>query len=86
MPAIADDYILLFLHACYYNHEKTKRAIEQYFTIRTNTPALFAERDPQLPNMSIVFDYGYVKCVYCNITVAHSSRHILWTGDNALCA
>ncbi|KAK5638468.1 hypothetical protein RI129_012763 [Pyrocoelia pectoralis] len=45
LPYISDDYIYLFLHACYYQHEKTKNAIETYFTIRANTPSIFGDRN-----------------------------------------
>ncbi|GJQ85957.1 hypothetical protein Trydic_g21804 [Trypoxylus dichotomus] len=45
LPTISDEYIYLFLHACYYAHDKTKHAIETYFSIRSSTPALFSNRD-----------------------------------------
>ncbi|XP_017777268.1 PREDICTED: alpha-tocopherol transfer protein-like [Nicrophorus vespilloides] len=45
LPTISDEYIYLFLHACYYNQDRTKQAIETYFTLRTNTASIFGNRD-----------------------------------------
>ncbi|CAH1953524.1 unnamed protein product [Acanthoscelides obtectus] len=45
LPEISDEYIILFLHACYYSQDKTKSAIENYFSIRSSNPAIFSDRD-----------------------------------------
>ncbi|KAK4878820.1 hypothetical protein RN001_011326 [Aquatica leii] len=51
LPYISDEYIHLFLHACFYNQDKTKHAIETYFTIRGSTPSLFADRNAYTESM-----------------------------------
>ncbi|GLV36850.1 uncharacterized protein CBL_02315 [Carabus blaptoides fortunei] len=45
LPQISDEFIHLFLHACFYSVDKTKHCIESYFTIRTNNPFIFGNRD-----------------------------------------
>ncbi|CAH0548875.1 unnamed protein product [Brassicogethes aeneus] len=60
LPTISDEYIYLFLHACYYQHEKTKSAIEQYFTIRANNPMIFADRDPESERMKVIMDLAHL--------------------------
>ncbi|VEN62115.1 unnamed protein product [Callosobruchus maculatus] len=45
LPEISDEYIILFLHACYYSQDKTKSAIESYFSIRSSNPTIFSDRD-----------------------------------------
>ncbi|KAG5877020.1 hypothetical protein JTB14_011939 [Gonioctena quinquepunctata] len=56
LPEISDQYLYLFLHACYWVHDKTKSAIENYFSVRSNYPAIFGDRDHQSPRMSLIFD------------------------------
>lgn len=51
LPELNDEYIYLFLHGCYYSVEKAKTCIENYFTIRSNTPMLFAGRDVYNPKL-----------------------------------
>ncbi|KAF5285072.1 hypothetical protein FQA39_LY16761 [Lamprigera yunnana] len=58
LPHISDEYIYLFLHACYYDHEKTKHTIETYFTIRGNSPAIFSNRDPFSESMEYISSLG----------------------------
>ncbi|XP_031329977.1 uncharacterized protein LOC116160963 isoform X2 [Photinus pyralis] len=54
LPHISDEYIYLFLHSCFYDQEKTRQTIENYFTIRANTPSLFADRNVYSDSMEFV--------------------------------
>ncbi|KAF2881466.1 hypothetical protein ILUMI_24702 [Ignelater luminosus] len=59
LPYISDEYIYLFLHACFYHYDKTKHAIETYFTVRANSPAIFSNKDvynEKLQNMLQMID------------------------------
>ncbi|KAL1501765.1 hypothetical protein ABEB36_007032 [Hypothenemus hampei] len=60
LPEVSDEFIYLFLHACYYSHERTKNAIEAWFTIRANHPIIFSNRDPMEPKMKNLMDMGYL--------------------------
>lgn len=46
LPEICDEQVVMMLHSCYYRLEPTKTTIENYFTIRTHAPEIFAKRDP----------------------------------------
>lgn len=60
LPEVSEEFIVLFLHACYYSIEKTKNCIESWFTIRANHPTVFSNRDPSEPKMKTLFDLGYL--------------------------
>ncbi|KAI5725888.1 hypothetical protein M8J77_021311 [Diaphorina citri] len=44
IPALSDEFILLFLHSCYYSIERTKDTIDNYFTVRAQCSDLFKGR------------------------------------------
>lgn len=46
LPKIPDKDLALFLHSNYYCVEKTVLTIEIYFTIRSQAPEFFSNRDP----------------------------------------
>ncbi|KAK9875984.1 hypothetical protein WA026_011084 [Henosepilachna vigintioctopunctata] len=51
LPEISDEFIFLFLHACFWSVDRTKVCMENYFTIRSSSPLLFSGRnvyDPKL--------------------------------------
>ncbi|XP_076254710.1 alpha-tocopherol transfer protein-like isoform X3 [Rhynchophorus ferrugineus] len=60
LPEVSDEFIYLFLHACYYSHEKVKSTIEVWFTIRALHPTIFSNRDPAEPKMKNLIDMGYL--------------------------
>lgn len=60
LPEVGDEFLHLFLHACYYSHEKTKNAIEAWFTIKASNPTIFGNRDPLEPKMKALLDMGYL--------------------------
>lgn len=46
---IEDRLLKRFLHSCYYNLEKAKKAAELFFTLRASAPELLNDRDPLSP-------------------------------------
>lgn len=47
LPPDMDDQLLRrFLYSCNYSLERTKKTIDSFYTIRSTTPELFANRDP----------------------------------------
>ncbi|KAI5632353.1 CRAL/TRIO domain-containing protein [Phthorimaea operculella] len=60
LPYISDEYIILFLHSNYYKVKETKDTIESYFTLRGNTPDLFANRDPLSARNKQVLDITHM--------------------------
>lgn len=55
LPNISDEYIYLFLHSRLYNVDRTKHAIDSYFTIRTNSPTIFGNRNLNDPTVQFMF-------------------------------
>ncbi|XP_025414704.1 alpha-tocopherol transfer protein-like [Sipha flava] len=56
-----EEMLILFYHSCYFNVEQTKNCIEVYYTLKTETPEFFANRDitrPELVNALNTLDYG----------------------------
>ncbi|XP_049771502.1 alpha-tocopherol transfer protein-like isoform X1 [Schistocerca cancellata] len=57
--AAAERYLLtehqlrIFYHSCYFNVERTKKCINVYFSIRSGTPELFANRDIRRPELQM---------------------------------
>lgn len=45
-PNFTREHAHQFLHACYWNPIKSKKALQNYCEIRANTPLLFDNRDP----------------------------------------
>lgn len=43
--------LILFYHSCYLNMEQTKSCIENYYTLRTETPEFFANLDVSRPEL-----------------------------------
>lgn len=60
LPTISDDFVYLFLHACYYDLTRTKYTIDRYFTIRSKTPMLFANRDVDHPTIQTCIELAHV--------------------------
>jgi hypothetical protein len=42
-----DEQLILFLHCCQQRLTECKQVIEAYYTIRSNSPELFEDRDPE---------------------------------------
>ncbi|KAM3965496.1 alpha-tocopherol transfer protein-like [Aphomia sociella] len=52
LPKDLEDKLLRrFIHSCYYDIDKAKTAAELFFTIRSSSPELFSNRDPQSSQM-----------------------------------
>ncbi|KAG8300720.1 alpha-tocopherol transfer protein-like [Homalodisca vitripennis] len=45
LPPVPEERMLLFHHSCMYDIEKTKACVETYYTLRSNTPEFFSNRD-----------------------------------------
>ncbi|KAJ9574054.1 hypothetical protein L9F63_008580 [Diploptera punctata] len=46
LPPISDKQVKLFLHSCLLHLEETKKTIDTYYTLKTNTPEFFSSRNP----------------------------------------
>ncbi|XP_063926747.1 alpha-tocopherol transfer protein-like isoform X2 [Zophobas morio] len=77
LPHISEDYIYLFLHAGYYNVERTKSYIENYFTIRASAPAIFSDRDPYSPRMQVMI--GLANLIRLPKTTPEGYRVLLYS-------
>ncbi|XP_063240214.1 alpha-tocopherol transfer protein-like [Bacillus rossius redtenbacheri] len=51
LPAISEKKMIMFLHACDYMMEATKRTIDSHYTIKTQFPELWSDMDPMLPEL-----------------------------------
>ncbi|KAJ9593638.1 hypothetical protein L9F63_014816 [Diploptera punctata] len=51
LPHLSDEHLYLFLNSCGYQLTKTKQTIDNYYTLRTSSPELFANRNPLLPEV-----------------------------------
>ncbi|XP_063239982.1 alpha-tocopherol transfer protein-like [Bacillus rossius redtenbacheri] len=51
LPAVPEELLILFLHACNYKLEAAKNTIENYFNVRTHAHEIFDNRDPSLPEI-----------------------------------
>ncbi|KAK7861951.1 hypothetical protein R5R35_006320 [Gryllus longicercus] len=51
IPKIPDSLLILFLHSCYYNMEKTRKCITRFYELRANTPYHFNNRDVTRPEL-----------------------------------
>ncbi|XP_052752227.1 alpha-tocopherol transfer protein-like [Galleria mellonella] len=48
---LEDNLLRRFVHSCYYDIDKAKAAAELFFSIRSSSPDLFSNRDPQSAQM-----------------------------------
>ncbi|XP_047353556.1 alpha-tocopherol transfer protein-like [Vespa velutina] len=55
LPKIEDIYLILFLNSNYYQLERTKTTIDNFYTIRTHVPEFFSNRDPFLKDIRTQF-------------------------------
>jgi len=46
LPDLRMEYLVFFFHSNYYHLEPTKRMIDNYYTVKTHMPEIFANRDP----------------------------------------
>lgn len=60
LPIISDEFIYLFLHASYYNIDKTKHMMEMYFTIRASNPTIFSDRDVYNERMQLTLSLPHL--------------------------
>ncbi|XP_072382288.1 alpha-tocopherol transfer protein-like isoform X2 [Diabrotica undecimpunctata] len=60
LPEVSDDYIYVFLSSCNFSVDRAKSCIEHYFTIKTNHPAIFGNRDPEDEKVKLVRSLGHL--------------------------
>lgn len=53
--------MFLFLHSCHWSVERAKEAVDCFYTIKTHSPEIFANRDPA----SAEIQDGVKVCLYC---------------------
>lgn len=59
-PKYSKNHAHLFLNACLWNSDDSKRAITRYAELRAETPECFSNRDPSLSSVQIAFDNLWV--------------------------
>ncbi|XP_063708337.1 uncharacterized protein LOC134836970 [Culicoides brevitarsis] len=59
-PNYSREHAHLFLHACIWDMPAAKKAIQKYGSIRLNSPDVFGDRDPMLPEMQFVYENAYM--------------------------
>lgn len=52
--------VIHFLYSCYNSNEQAKITIDNFFTVRTHSPEIFANRNPASPNVQQTIDSGLV--------------------------
>ncbi|XP_037039600.1 retinaldehyde-binding protein 1-like [Bradysia coprophila] len=55
-PNLSREHAHQFLHACYWNTLKAKKALQNYCEIRANSPLIFANRDSMSDSVQNVFN------------------------------
>jgi hypothetical protein len=55
-PNFSKNHAHLFLHACYYNVENSKKAMQRYVELRATAPDCFDNRDINLPNLQTTYN------------------------------
>lgn len=53
-----DEHIVCFLRGCKYDTERTKEKIRNFYTMRTEVPEWFSNRDPMLPEIQELLRLG----------------------------
>ncbi|PNF19141.1 hypothetical protein B7P43_G09788 [Cryptotermes secundus] len=62
LPPISEEHLIMFLHSCYYDVARTMDCIETYYTIRTNIPEIFTNRDlKRIENQKMLAVLNYIQ-------------------------
>lgn len=59
-PHLSKNHAYLFYHACLFDKVAAKSAMKRYIELRTNSPEIFAHRDPLDEGVQIIYDIAYV--------------------------
>ncbi|KAE9526635.1 hypothetical protein AGLY_013283 [Aphis glycines] len=92
---IPEEMLILFYHSCYLNMEETKTCIEIYYTLKTETPEFFANRDvtrPELINALNILDYGCLpirspndyQIIYHKLRIFEANKYVFNDGVKLL--
>lgn len=65
LPTITDEHLNLFLFSCEGDVTHAKATIENYFTLRTHSPELFANRNPLSDEIQQILDMCNLAPVEC---------------------
>ncbi|XP_015369969.1 PREDICTED: alpha-tocopherol transfer protein-like [Diuraphis noxia] len=92
---IPEEMLILFYHSCFFDMEQTKSCIEVYYTLKTETPEFFANRDvfrPELVNALNVLDYGCLpirspndyQIIYHKLRIFEANKYVFNDGVKLL--
>ncbi|XP_060880448.1 alpha-tocopherol transfer protein-like [Metopolophium dirhodum] len=92
---IPEEMLILFYHSCFFDMEQTKTCIEIYYTLKTETPEFFANRDvfrPELVNALNVLDYGCLpirspndyQIIYHKLRIFEANKYVFNDGVKLL--
>lgn len=92
---ISEEMLILFYHSCFFDMEQTKICIEIYYTLKTETPEFFANRDvfrPELVNALNVLDYGCLpirspndyQIIYHKLRIFEANKYVFNDGVKLL--
>jgi hypothetical protein len=92
---LPEEMLILFYHSCYFNLEQTKSCIEIYYTLKTNTPEFFANRDvsrPELVNALNTLDFGCIpthnlngyQIIYHKLRIFEANKYVFNDGVKLL--
>lgn len=57
-PRTNDQFLITFLRGCKYNMVQVKEKIESYYTVRTQLPEFFVDRNPKHENFRALLSNG----------------------------
>ncbi|KAK5646476.1 hypothetical protein RI129_004940 [Pyrocoelia pectoralis] len=73
-----DQWLLNFLRGCKFSLDRTKEVLENFYTTRSATPELFANRDPLQPEIKKILELG----LFLPIEVQNGPKIILHRTTN----
>uniref|UniRef100_A0A2S2NPS6 Alpha-tocopherol transfer protein-like n=1 Tax=Schizaphis graminum TaxID=13262 RepID=A0A2S2NPS6_SCHGA len=92
---IPEEMLILFYHSCFFDMEQTRNCIEIYYTLKTETPEFFANRDisrPELVNALNILDYGCLpirspndyQIIYHKLRIFEANKYVFNDGVKLL--
>ncbi|XP_063240211.1 alpha-tocopherol transfer protein-like [Bacillus rossius redtenbacheri] len=51
LPAVPDEMLIMFLHACNYKTDATKHTVERHYSLKASAPEVWSNRDPSRPEV-----------------------------------
>ncbi|XP_050537211.1 alpha-tocopherol transfer protein-like [Daktulosphaira vitifoliae] len=92
---VSDEWLILFYHSCYYNTESTKNCIEVYYSLKTEAPEFFQDRDVSRQELIQALDVLHYGCpsirspegyqiIYHKLRLFESSKYVFNDGVKLL--